>query len=117
MSQEKVDKYKQEKKNREKKIRKSKVRKSVAILLCAAIMGVIIGFPLGKFMYKKYAENRAANATITVEGYSYWFSNYWSEECWDRFYTDSSSIDGVSYEDLNINMDTISSSTDAEVSE
>ena len=56
MSQAKVDRYKEEKKNRKKIQKKKKAKQVVEILVCAAILGALVGFPLGRHMYQKTYE-------------------------------------------------------------
>ena len=46
MSQAKVDRYKEEKKNRKKIQKKQKAKQVVEILVCAAILGALVVFPL-----------------------------------------------------------------------
>ncbi|MGN0152193.1 MAG: hypothetical protein ACI39Q_06945 [Wujia sp.] len=78
MSQAKVDRYKEEKKNRAKNMKKKRVKKVVGVLICAALIGGILGYPLGKQMYKVSAEKRKESATVKTELYDYWVQQYWS---------------------------------------
>ena len=61
MSQEKVDKYKEEKKNRKKTMKINKVKKLGAVLLASLGVGAIIGIPLGTGLYK-YQKKQAEEA-------------------------------------------------------
>ena len=61
MSQAKVDRYKEEKKNRKKIQKKQKAKQVVEILVCAAILGALVGFPLGRHAYQKNYETRQAH--------------------------------------------------------
>lgn len=77
MSQAKVDRYKEEKKNRAKNIKKKKIKTVTTVIICAALVGVAIGFPLGKELYKRNAAKIAANETITAGLFEQWFDEYW----------------------------------------
>ncbi|MCM1289023.1 MAG: hypothetical protein NC240_12010 [Clostridium sp.] len=85
MSQAKVDKYKKEKKNRAKTIKKKKVKAAVGFIVLCLIVGAAIGFPLGKKIYKDYAAERAANATIEANMFHYTLQKYWSENYTELF--------------------------------
>ena len=78
MSQAKVDKYKEEKKNRAKQIKKKRRKKLVTIFVLAGMLGAIIGYPLGKVLYKKSVEKREASATIVAGSFDYWSQQYWA---------------------------------------
>ncbi len=78
MSQAKVDKYKEEKKNRAKIIKKQRAKKATTIFVCAALAGLIIGYPVGKGLYKVSVKNRAANATFAASAYDTWFNQKWA---------------------------------------
>ena len=80
MSQEKVDRYKEEKKNRAKTIKRAKIKKVVIIFLVALILGAAIGFPLGRWIYNYQQEHKAKEDTyIDSHDYEEWFNNYWVE--------------------------------------
>ena len=95
MSQAKVDKHKEEKKNREKLIKKARRKKVAAVFLCAAIIGGIIGYPLGRHIYNVHQDKLKENAVVEASNLDYWFGLYW----------------GRTYADL------LSTSTDADFSE
>ncbi len=76
MSQAKVDKYKKEKKNRSKTIKRRKIRNFLLVMLLVFVVSMCIGYPLGKFLYKKSYEKRMANATIEASAYNYWAQQY-----------------------------------------
>ena len=78
MSQAKVDRYKEEKKNRKTIQKKRKAKQVVEILVCAAILGALVGFPLGRHAYQKNYETRQANKTINASVYDYWAQQYWA---------------------------------------
>jgi hypothetical protein len=78
MSQAKVDKYKEEKKNRVKILKKQKAKKAATIFVCAALAGLIIGYPVGKGLYKVSVKNREANATFAASAYDTWFNQKWA---------------------------------------
>lgn len=77
MSQAKVDRYKKEKKNRAKIMKKKRVKKAAGIFVGAALIGVLLGYPLGKQMYKISKERSLANATVDANLYQYWIQQYW----------------------------------------
>lgn len=79
MSQAKVDKYKKEKKNRAKTIKRKKIRAAAGFLILCLGIGLIIGYPLGKKIYKDYAAERAANATVESAMLHYSVQKYWAE--------------------------------------
>ncbi|MCM1084287.1 MAG: hypothetical protein NC393_07275 [Clostridium sp.] len=85
MSQAKVDKYKKEKKNRAKTIKKKKIKAAAGFIVLCLIIGAAIGFPLGKKIYKDYAAERAANATIEADLFHYNLQKYWSENYTELF--------------------------------
>ncbi|MBQ8318214.1 MAG: hypothetical protein IKL53_10995 [Lachnospiraceae bacterium] len=110
MSQAKVDKYKEEKKNRAKNIKKAKVKKVVTVLICAALVGVLIGFPLGRHMYNVSYEKRMENATVSAGLYDYWMSEYMYENYGSLFETtDTASSTDSNYDEL---IDELSSDSD-----
>ena len=78
MSQAKVDRYKEEKKNRKKIQKKKKTKQVVEVLVCAAILGALVGFPLGRHAYQKNYDKRQANKTISASVYDYWGQQYWA---------------------------------------
>ena len=77
MSQAKVDKYKKEKKNRGKVAKRKKIKKAVIIVILSMFVGMGIGYPLGKYLYKYTSERQKAEATIKAEMYDYWSDQYW----------------------------------------
>lgn len=79
MSQAKVDRYKKEKKNRAKTIKKKKFKKGLAIVLSAMVVGLAIGFPLGKVLYKYADKQRQEKATIVAESFDAWAASYWKQ--------------------------------------
>ena len=79
MSQEKVDKYKEEKKNRKKTIKLQKIKKALIVLVLSLGVGALIGIPLGKYIYKVQKEIAEKNKTIVSTQYNEWFENYWNE--------------------------------------
>lgn len=85
MSQAKVDKYKKEKKNRAKTIKRKKVKAAVGFITLCLLVGAAIGYPLGQKIYKDYAAERAANATIEAETFHYNLQKYWSEHYTELF--------------------------------
>lgn len=105
MSQAKVDKYKKEKKNRAKNIKKAKAKKVAGIFVGAAIVGTVIGVPLGRHMYNVSVEERKANATIKVELYDYWIQQYWAEKYSDLIIDEepyASDTDAATYSDADL---------------
>jgi len=78
MSQAKVDKYKKEKKNRAKVAKRQKTKKVVSVFVGAAVVGAIIGYPLGKVLYKQSVEKREESATIIASTFDYWSQQYWA---------------------------------------
>lgn len=113
MSQAKVDKYKKEKKNRAKTVKRARVKKVVNVLLGAAIVGVIIGFPLGRFAYNKYYEKKMENATISAAIYDYWFQEYFDLHYGDKINFSNTASDELSDEQIQEIADELSSNTDA----
>ena len=89
MSQEKVDRYKEEKKNRAKNMKKARIKKVVIIFLVALILGAGIGFPLGRYIYN-YKKTHVNEEEIFISSHEYkdWFNNFWVENYSD-FYTGS----------------------------
>lgn len=112
MSQAKVDRYKKEKKNRAKIAKRKKIKTALCVFLAACIVGAGIGYPLGKYLYKRSVEIRAAKATIMAEQYDTWAQNYW--------YNNYAGITGIDAKlnatasDTDASSDTTASDTDAE---
>lgn len=79
MSQAKVDRYKQEKKNREKIAKKKKIKRMLLVFMCSCIVGIGIGYPLGKYLYKRNVKIREEKATISADSYDLWMQNNWNE--------------------------------------
>ena len=79
MSQEKVDKYKEEKKKRPKMVKRARRRKIAGIFIAAGLIGAIIGYPLGKGLYKHTVAARRANATVDSGNYDIWFDQYYTK--------------------------------------
>ncbi len=79
MSQAKVDKYKKEKKNRPKAVKRARRRKTASIFIAAALIGAIVGYPLGKGLYKHTVAARRANATVDSGNYDVWFDQYYTK--------------------------------------
>ncbi|MBE5952906.1 MAG: hypothetical protein E7257_01955 [Lachnospiraceae bacterium] len=113
MSQAKVDKYKEEKKNRAKNVKKARVKKVAKVLIGAAIVGMIIGFPLGRIMYKHNYNQRMEKATISATIYDYWFNEYWSLHHSEKFTSGNANEGALSQDELDQLVDDISSNTDA----
>ena len=113
MSQAKVDKYKEEKKNRAKNVKKARVKKVTRVLLGAAIVGMLIGFPLGKLMYKHNYNQRMEKATIDPIIYDYWFNEYWELNHAEKFFSEASSSSNINQDELDQLVDELSSNTDA----
>lgn len=113
MSQAKVDKYKKEKKNRAKTVKRAKVKRVARVLIGAALLGVIIGIPLGRFTYNKYYEKKMENATISSAIYDYWFQEYFDLHYGDKLNFSDAGSDELSDEQLEELVDDISSNTDA----
>lgn len=80
MSQQKVDKYKEEKKNRKKTIKLNRVKKALAVFVISLGVGAIIGIPLGKKLYKYQKEEALKHATIASTDYEGWFDKNWKEK-------------------------------------
>ncbi len=85
MSQEKVDKYKEEKKNRAKTIKKNKVKKALGICLACLLAGAAIGVPIGKFAYNRHQAEIKRNATIPAGDFENWFNKYYVGNYSDLF--------------------------------
>ena len=83
MSQEKVDKYKEEKKNRKKTMKINKVKKLGAVLLVSLGVGAIIGIPLGKGLYNYQKKQAEKHRTISSSEYSDWFDAKWNQDYYD----------------------------------
>lgn len=77
MSQAKVDRYKKEKKNRAKMMKRKRAKKVAGVFVGAALIGAILGYPLGKQMYKISKARSLANATVDANLYQYWIQQYW----------------------------------------
>ena len=90
MSQEKVDRYKEEKKNRAKNMKRAKIKKVLIILLVAIVLGAAIGIPLGRWIYD-YKQNHVKEEDVFISSHDYdsWFDNFWVENYSD-FYTGAS---------------------------
>ena len=80
MSQQKVDKYKEEKKNRKKTIKLNRVKKALAVFVICLGLGAIIGIPLGKKLYNYQKEEAKKHATIASTDYEGWFDKNWNEK-------------------------------------
>ena len=80
MSQQKVDKYKEEKKNRKKTLKLNKVKKAVAVLIVSLGIGAIIGIPLGKGIYNYQKAEAEKHKTIKASDYNTWFDDTWVEK-------------------------------------
>ncbi len=76
MSQAKVDKYKKEKKSRNKRLKHKRIRNFIISMIFVFFVSMGIGYPLGKYLYKKSYEKRMANATISAASYDYWAQQY-----------------------------------------
>ena len=113
MSQAKVDKYKEEKKNRAKNIKKAMAKKVTRVLLGAAIVGILIGFPLGKLMYKHNYNQRMEKATINPTIYDYWFNEYWELHHAEKFFSDATNAGNVNQDELDQLVNELSSNSDA----
>jgi hypothetical protein len=79
MSQQKVDKYKEEKKNRKKTLKLQKVKKALAVLIVSLGIGAIIGIPLGKVIYKYQKAEAEKHKTIEATAYGQWFDEMWAD--------------------------------------
>ena len=86
MSQEKVDRYKEEKKNRAKNMKKARIRKVLIIFLVALVLGAAIGFPLGKWIYD-YKKTHVKEEDVFISSFEYkdWFDKYWVENYSDLY--------------------------------
>ncbi|MCR5228030.1 MAG: hypothetical protein K6E27_12585 [Eubacterium sp.] len=80
MSQEKVDKYKEEKKNRKKTIKINKIKKLAGVLVVSLGIGAVIGIPLGKGIYNYQKKQAELHRTIASSEYSAWFDEKWSKD-------------------------------------
>ncbi|MBQ6231716.1 MAG: hypothetical protein IJJ74_11450 [Eubacterium sp.] len=90
MSQQKVDRYKEEKKNREKTKRRKKIKQTIAIFLAAIALGAMIGVPLGRKIYKenkKKEDAKAAEAAkyVSADDLNSWLDSYWVENYSDLY--------------------------------
>ncbi|MBQ1327522.1 MAG: hypothetical protein IIY49_05735 [Eubacterium sp.] len=111
MSQEKVDRYKENKKNRAKILKKKKIKKYTAILVTAFCVGALIGIPVGRGIYK-YTKNAAErNKTVADMDYNNWFNSYWNEKLPS---TASATSAEVATEDANTSSTTDATATDAQ---
>lgn len=81
MSQQKVDRYKEEKKNREKTMKRNKVKKVLIAFLVALIIGAAIGIPLGRWIYN-YQQTHQKKEDIFISSHEYedWFNQYWVDK-------------------------------------
>lgn len=68
MSQEKVDKYKQEKANRKKTMAKEK-RKKRLYVLCGAVIGIAFAVWIGFSVYNDFIKEQPTQATLSEEEY------------------------------------------------
>ncbi len=80
MSQEKVDKYKEEKKNRKKTMKLNRVKKALVVFVVCLGIGALIGIPLGKKLYKYQKEEAEKHATIASSDFEGWFDKNWNEK-------------------------------------
>lgn len=80
MSQEKVNKYKEEKKNRKKTLKKQKVRKVLLVFIASLGVGAIIGIPLGRGIYNYQKKQELKHQTVKASEYSSWFDEKWADE-------------------------------------
>ena len=80
MSQEKVDKYKEEKKNRKKTMKINKIKKALAVFVVSLGVGALIGIPLGKHIYKVQKEEAEKHRTIPSSEFEAWFDKKWNDE-------------------------------------
>ncbi len=80
MSQQKVDKYKEEKKNRKKTMRIQKVKQAIGVLVVSLGIGALVGIPLGKYLYKYQKAQEAKHRTIAASDYDTWFEEKWAED-------------------------------------
>lgn len=86
MSQEKVDRYKEEKKNRDKIKKKNKVKKILGIFLVALVIGALIGFPLGRWYYNYRQEHQDKEEIfMAANTYEDWFNKYWVDNYADLY--------------------------------
>ena len=114
MSQAKVDKYKEEKKKRAKVVKRARVKKVAVTLLWAAILGVIIGFPLGRIMYNRYYDKKMEDATISTTIYDYWYQEYWDLHFGDKFTSSTTSTESTLTDDqIEELMNELNSASDA----
>lgn len=109
MSQAKVDKYKEEKKNRGKVMKRKKRKQIAEVLVCAGLLGALVGYPLGRYAYKINLQQREAKKTIMASNYSYWAQTYWSE----KYY----GIIGIDYSSDDLATDLDATDTDAFMSQ
>ena len=80
MSQQKVDKYKEEKKNRKKTMRIQKVKQAIGVLVVSLGIGALVGIPLGKYLYKYQKTKEAKHRTKAASDYDTWFEEKWAED-------------------------------------
>lgn len=80
MSQEKVNKYKEEKKNRGKKIKRKHTRDYALVIIGFAALGAAIGYPFGRFLYRQNYNKRQANARVEAASFDYWFDKEWNAD-------------------------------------
>ena len=85
MSQEKVNRYKEEKKNREKNMKKAKAKKVVITLFVSLCIGALLGIPLGRGIYKYQKDQKALNATIDPHQFDEWVKSYYTEKYFDLY--------------------------------
>lgn len=79
MSQQKVDRHKEEKRKRPARMKRKKVGRAVGVLVTAFAVGAIIGIPTGRAVYQYQKKQAAKYATISSLEYDSWFNDYWQK--------------------------------------